>query len=110
MFVTTDDTALKGVRMGKHDATQRHIRGSSLLLVGRFLALAMNFAAQVLTVRALSKSDYGALAYALSIISLGSSLTVFGLDKTITRFVPIYQEQKDYDRMFGTIILMISTI
>ncbi len=60
--------------------------------------------------RYLSKSDYGAFAYAVSIASLGSSLAVFGLDKTVTRFVPIYQERKAYDKMFGSIIMMLGTI
>jgi len=92
------------------EQTRKHIRGSSLLLLGRFLALATHLCTQVLLVRALSKSDYGAFAYALSLISLGKSFAAFGLDKAITRFVPIYQEQQDYGRMFGTIVLMVSTV
>jgi O-antigen/teichoic acid export membrane protein len=93
----------------EHETTE-HIRGSSLLLVGRVLALAIHLCTQVLLVRALSKSDFGAFAYALSIIALGKSVAVFGLDKSITRFVPIYQEQQDYGRMFGTIALMVGTV
>lgn len=91
-------------------AAQKHLRGSTLLLAGRFIAMAANFAIQVLIVRYLSKSDYGAFAYAISMASLGSSLTVFGLDKTITRFLPIYQEKNEYPKLFGTILLMVSTI
>jgi hypothetical protein len=63
------------------DETKAHIRGSSLLLFGRLLALAINLAIQVVIVRYLSKSDYGAFAYALSVIAMGSSIAVFGLDK-----------------------------
>jgi O-antigen/teichoic acid export membrane protein len=92
------------------DETTRHIRGSSFLVLGRFLALAIHLCTQVLLVRALSKSDFGAFAYALSIIALGKSIAVFGLDKAITRFVPIYQEQQDYGKMFGTIVLMIGIV
>lgn len=94
----------------ERDSTKKHIRGSSLLLIGRGISLAANFAVQVLTVRYLSKADYGAFAYALSLASLGSSVAVFGLDKTITRFVPIYQEEGDYDKLFGSIIMMVGTI
>jgi O-antigen/teichoic acid export membrane protein len=110
MSGTVDDLTPNVLTSGKHTATQKHIRGSSLLLVGRVVSLAINFAIQVLTVWALSKSDYGAFAYALSVVAFGSSISVFGLDKTISRFAPIYQEQNDYDRMFGTIIMMIGTI
>jgi len=94
----------------QNESTKKHIRGSSLLLVGRLFSVALDFATQVLIVRYLSKGDYGAFAYALSIVSVGSSLIVFGLDKSVARFVPIYQEKHDYSKLFGTIALMISTI
>jgi len=93
-----------------NQATQKHLRGSSLLMAGRLIAMAMNFAVQVLIVRYLSKSDYGAFAYVMSLVSLGSSLAVFGMDKSVTRFLPIYQERGEYHKLFGTIIIMVSTI
>src|SRR3990172_1258923 len=90
--------------------TTKHIRGSSLLLAGRLLSMAAGFAVQVLTVRYLSKSDYGAFAYALSVVSLGTSFVLLGLDKTITRFVPIYHEQHDYNKLFGAILMMVGAV
>ncbi len=93
-----------------NQAPDKHLRGSVLLLVGRVVAMAANFAIQVLIVRYLSKSDYGAFAYAISLASLGSSFVVFGLDKTITRFLPIYQEKGEYHKMFGAIIIVVSTV
>lgn len=93
-----------------NQAAKKHLRGSTLLLAGRIIAMAANLAVQILIVRYLSKSDYGAFAYVMSLISLGSSLTVFGLDKTITRFLPIYQEKGEYSKLFGAIIMMVSTI
>jgi O-antigen/teichoic acid export membrane protein len=94
----------------QEEATQKQIRGSSLLLAGRLLAVAVNFSIQVLIVRYLSKADYGAFAYALSIVTLVSSLATFGLDRSITRFLPIYQEHGRYDKMFGTIVMVTGTI
>src|SRR5215216_3878603 len=91
-------------------AAKKHLRGSTLLLGGRVIAMAANFAVQILIVRYLSKSDYGAFAYVMSLISLGSSLAVFGFDKTVTRFVPMYQEKGEYQKVFGTIIMMVSTV
>ena len=72
--------------------------------------MAANFVVQILIVRYLSKSDYGAFAYAWSLVDLGSSLTVFGFDKTITRFLPTYQEKGEYQKVFGSIIMMVSTV
>ena len=94
----------------QEEATRTQIRGSSLLLAGRLLAVAMNFAILVLIVRYLSKADYGAFAYALSIAALGANLATFGLDRSITRFVPIYEEQGRYDKMLGTIVMVTGTI
>jgi O-antigen/teichoic acid export membrane protein len=98
------------VAEAQDEATQKQLRGSSLLLAGRLLSLAINFSIQVLIVRYLSKADYGAFVYALSIVSLGANLATFGLDRSITRFLPIYEEQGRYDKMFGTIVMVVGTV
>jgi len=94
----------------KHTATRRQIRGSSLLLLGQFLSKGVNFVIQVMIVRYLAKSDFGAFAYALSIVAVGETIATFGLDRAITRFVPIYHEQRDYNKMFGTIFMVLGTM
>ena len=88
----------------------KQIRGSSLLLVGRMLGLALDFVAQVLIVRHLSKTDYGAFALALSIVSIGTTICLLGLERTISRFAPIYQERGDYGRMWGSIAVVLLTV
>jgi O-antigen/teichoic acid export membrane protein len=107
---STASAAAGGAESAAHEATRKQVRGSSLLLGGRFISLGMNFAIQILIVRYLSKADYGAWAYALSIISLGVSIATFGLDRSITRFVPIYDEEEAYDKLWGTIVMVTSTI
>jgi O-antigen/teichoic acid export membrane protein len=96
--------------MSKQNSTQKHIRGSSLLLIGRLVALALNFGVQLLTVRYLSKDDFGAFAYALSVVSMGASVALFGLDKAIARFVPIYEEHRDYQKLFGALVMTAGVI
>jgi len=95
---------------GTDTATRRHIRGSSLLVVGRLMSLGINFLVQILTVRYLAKSDYGAFAYALSVVSMGTDVVLLGLNRALNRFVPIYHEQRDYGTMFGTIILVMGSV
>ena len=107
---TTTTPSVAALPGATHTATRHQIRGSSLLLVGRLLSMGVNFAVQVLTVNYLTKTDYGAFAYALSIVALGETIAIFGLDRAITRFVPIYQEQRDYGRLFGTILLVVSAV
>jgi O-antigen/teichoic acid export membrane protein len=108
---TTASSAFPSPDAPSGDAAARsHIRGSSLLLAGRLLSLASNFLVQVLLVRCLTKGDYGAFAYALSLVSLGSSIAACGLDKAASRFVPLYEEQRDYPRMFGALLLAVGVI
>lgn len=107
---STASATTGGPETAAHDVTRRQIRGSSLLLGGRFISLGMNFAIQILIVRYLSKADYGAWAYVTSLVALGVSVATFGLDRSITRFLPIYDEEKEYDKLWGTIVMVTGTI
>jgi O-antigen/teichoic acid export membrane protein len=107
---STASATTGGPETAAHEVTRKQIRGSSLLLSGRFISLGMNFAIQILIVRYLSKADYGAWAYVVSLVSLGVSVATFGLDRSITRFIPIYDEEKAYDKLWGTIVMVAGTI
>ena len=93
-----------------HRETTSQIRGSSLLLVGRTLSMAVNFLVQILIVRYLTTADYGAFTYALSIAALGQTVITFGLDRGASRFLSIYDERGDYDRLLGTFAMVSGTI
>src|SRR5690606_1851488 len=95
-----------GVPSGKV-STRRQIRGSSLLMVGRFLSIGVNFIIQVLTVRYLSTTEYDAFAYALSMSQLAETLVTMALDRAVTRFAPLYEERQHYARLFGTFFMLV---
>jgi O-antigen/teichoic acid export membrane protein len=88
----------------------RHFRGSTLLVLGRFVGLGLDFVTQVLIVRALARTDYGAFAFALSVSSLAATVGLLGLDKTISRFVPIYEQTGDQRRLAGSLIVAVSSV
>jgi O-antigen/teichoic acid export membrane protein len=90
--------------------TSKQIRGSSLLLVGRFIALGLNFAVQILIVRYLTQAAYGAFAYALSLVALCQPLVTLGLDRGVGRFLAVYDEHRDYARVLGTLVLIVGTV
>ena len=94
----------------KPSDARRLIRGSSLLTVGRVIAILLNFAVQVITVRCLVKADYGSFAYGLAVVSMGASIAVFGLGRMLNRFAPMFQEQKQYGRMAGAIALTLGCV
>jgi O-antigen/teichoic acid export membrane protein len=108
------DGSPRGARQSADDegraANIKQIRGSSLLLVGRMLGLALDFVAQVLIVRHLTKSDYGAFALALSIVAIGTTISLLGLERTVGRFAPIFQERGDFGRMWGSIAVVLLTV
>jgi O-antigen/teichoic acid export membrane protein len=94
----------------EQDMTQTQIRGSSLFLGGRLLSLGINFCAQVLMVRFLSVAHYGALAYGLSVVAFLQLFATLGLQDAVSRYVPIYYENGEYEKLFGTIFLAAGVI
>jgi len=94
----------------EQDAVRKQIRGSSLFLFGRVLSLGINFFTQVLMIRYLSTRDYGELAYGLAVVSLFRLFASLGLQDAIPRFVPIYRENHEYGKMFGTILLAVGAV
>jgi len=101
------ETAAK--TFSEQDATRKQVRGSSLFLFGRVLSLGINFFTQVLMVRYLSTRDFGVLAYGLAVVGFFRIFATWGLQDAIPRFVPIYQENREYGKMFGTIFLAVGT-
>jgi O-antigen/teichoic acid export membrane protein len=87
------------------ELTREQVRGSSLLLGGRFLALGLNFAVQVYIVRELSTNDYGALAYGLAVVAFLRLFATLGLNEGVARFLPLYRENREYGKLFGTVCL-----
>jgi O-antigen/teichoic acid export membrane protein len=95
---------------GPAGGSAQQLRGSSLLLLGRIVAMAVSFASQVLIARYLSKSEFGAFAYALSLVTFAEALVTIGLDRAHARFISIYDERQDYARYLGTILMGVGSI
>ncbi|HEB89289.1 MAG TPA: hypothetical protein ENI85_06935 [Deltaproteobacteria bacterium] len=91
-------------------ALGRHVRGSSLLLLGRMASKVVNFAVQVAIVRLLTKDDYGAFAYGLALALAGELVVKFGLGRGANRYVPYYAERGEHAKVIGTLALVGSVI
>lgn len=87
-----------------------HFRGSILLFGGRIFALVVNFAVQVITIRYLSKADFGILAFAVSVTGMFSVFCLIGLDKSISRYLTVYFEANDYQKFWGTVVLSFGSV
>jgi O-antigen/teichoic acid export membrane protein len=87
-----------------------HIRGSSVLLAGRMLALVVAGITQVIVVRYLSKADYGAFAYAMTVAGFVDLVATLVHRQSLTRFLSLYEEREEYDKLFGTIVMTLGLI
>lgn len=90
--------------------TAGQIRGSSLLLIGRLVSIGINLLAQIVIVRHLTTTEFGAFALAYSIVGLAQVAVTLGLHRGATRFVSMYDEQRAYPLMLGTILLNVAVI
>jgi len=72
--------------------------------------MGINLSAQMLMIRYLATAEYGALAYALAVVAFFQPFATLGLHEAVSRFVPIYQENREFPKMLGTILLSICTV
>jgi len=95
------------VAPGQQPESRRQLRGSTLLLSGRVLALLLNLVTQVVIVRALAKDDFGIFAYGLSLVTVARVLVGLGHNQAVGRFLAIYEERGDRDRLLGTLVMLV---
>jgi O-antigen/teichoic acid export membrane protein len=100
-----DEETADHTRMGRQS-----LRGSMLLLAGRLTSMVFTVATQVVMVRALSKEDYGVFAYAFALMAAGRILLSLGQGRLLSRFMSKYDEEQDYPRMFGSVLIAVGTI
>jgi O-antigen/teichoic acid export membrane protein len=103
--VEDDSQGVDAARLNK-----RNVRGSMLLLVGRLVSLLFTVVTQIVIVRALSKADYGVFAYAFTLTAAGRVVMSLGQGRLLSRFMAKYEEENDYARMFGAILMAVGSI
>jgi O-antigen/teichoic acid export membrane protein len=107
---TTDPAAATTGTTNPTTMRRAQVRGSALLVLGQVFSLFFTTATQVVVVRALTKTEFGAFGYALAIAAAGRVLISLGQGKLLSRFMAKYEEERDYDRMFGSMVLAVGTI
>lgn len=92
------------------DLGKRQVRGSTLLLAGRLGSMLLTVSTQVILVRALSKTEFGAFAFALAITSACRTVLSLGQGKSLSRHLAFYEERGEHGRMFGAAAIAFATI
>jgi len=72
-------------------------------VVGRFFALLL----QILLTRVLGPTDYGLYALGYSVLGIGQTISMLGLQNGVVRFGAIYRGAGDKARLKGTLLLAI---
>jgi O-antigen/teichoic acid export membrane protein len=92
------------------DETRRHVRGSSALLAGRVISLAVNFGTRVMIVRGLTRAEFGAFAYGYAMIPAIRTVVALGQTQTISRFLSIYHERGEHGRLVGALVAVVGVV
>jgi O-antigen/teichoic acid export membrane protein len=77
------------------------LKSSGLFIVGRFTKLPIAFISQVILARYLLSERYGILAQGLAVLEILSFLAALGLQEGISRFIPIFAQEKREDKVRG---------
>ena len=80
------------------------VRGSALLLIGRVLAMLLGVVTQLLLVRVLSKDDFGAFSWGLSIVTVVQAFVPLGLDRIDSKHLALSDERGDDRRLVGVLL------
>ena len=102
-----------GAHQGAREGARRldaPLRGSALLLLGRFLAIGGGLLVQVLIVRHLSQTAYGDFAYALAVVNVLTVVVGLGLEQAVQRFAAIYDEQGRRELIAGALVLQVMVV
>lgn len=84
--------------------TDRGVRGSAWLLVGRLFAVGVGLTTQVILVRTLGKSEFGVWALGLA-LALGLQIVVsLGHNRVVSRFFSVHRERRDAAGLVGTLL------
>jgi O-antigen/teichoic acid export membrane protein len=85
----------------------RHFRGSNLVLVASAVGATLELGSQVMAVRHLSTSAFGAFAFALAVALFLQGVAQFGMPLAVSRFAPMRREADDPGGVAGVIAIAI---
>ncbi|MFO0901904.1 MAG: oligosaccharide flippase family protein [Pirellulales bacterium] len=96
--------------MNDKEHAVRQVRGSSVLLFGRVISLSVNLLLQLLLVRYLTKDAFGSFAFAWASVEFWVFVATLGLNKALSRYVPMYQEVGDWERLRRAVLRTLNTV
>ena len=83
----------------------QHVRGSNLVLAASGIGAVLELGSQVMAVRYLSTSAFGAFAFALAVALFLQGVAQFGMPLAVSRFAPMRREAEDHGGVVGVVAI-----
>ena len=87
------------------DGLGPHFRGSNLVLAASAIGAGLELGSQVMAVRYLSTSAFGAFAFALAVALFLQGVAQFGMPLAVSRFAPMLREADDQRGVAGVVAI-----
>lgn len=84
------------------------LTGASSAFVIRIVGVIFGFLLQVVCARVMAPSDFGVYVYLLSVMSVLSVFSRFGLDSSLPRFLPVFLMKEQLGAFNGVLILSLA--
>src|SRR4051795_6217433 len=102
-----DPTQVEGetARAASGPGLGQHVRGSNLVLAASGIGAVLELGSQVMAVRYLSTSAFGAFAFALAVALFLQGVAQFGMPLAVSRFAPMRREAEDHGGVVGGVAI-----
>lgn len=91
------------------NSLQKIAKGSTVVFIGTIVSLLLGFLARVIMVRFSTQSEYGVYSLALTIVSIGTTVSTLGLEEGNTRYIAYLRGKNEkkgiHDTIFSSIII-----
>jgi len=87
----------------KDEALKQIVRGAGIVFIGLVLSSLIGFFFRLVVARSFGPDEYGKLTLAMTLVSLGTAISVIGLDAGLQRYLAYFIAKKNKRKILGTI-------
>lgn len=87
----------------KEDNLTIGAKGGVIALLLKVSSTVLGFLNQVILARILGAGGLGEILLAVSVVNISAQIAKFGMEEVMMRFIPLYIDQKDNEKLKGTI-------
>lgn len=91
----------------KEDNLAVGAKGGAIAFFLKISSTALGFLNQIILARILGAGGIGEVILAITVVRISAQIAKFGMEETMTKFIPLYIEQKDDARLKGTSLFAI---